>query len=410
MASKEMTSREIDLSSLDDEISMITDLGRWDGVIMSELAEFKGDNENHEMISDVYLSDFGSDDVMKIDGQILFEVKDRIWGMIVRALQLAGDGGDEEKLMIGLELAVPLAISEFIRDSVLRISHEAIISQLARKVEGLRLDNRRISDMSEVDPLTGLKNRTFLKNHAFKFLAEALYQRKPMSLVMLDLDGMKECNDGHGHLVGDKLLQYSAIVMKSCTRRPRLGVEEEDIVVRLGGDEFLIICLDTTAEGACAVGRRIANNFGGYYANYPDELEQQPTVSVGICNFSIGEEVYKEWSRHVENRSSLRGHSQVEVDIAKHEESKFLAVVFDKLLSDADGALYCAKGKMPLSDGTVLERGGKVVFNGEELPNDVGVIKGVIDRYKAGASHLYFREDDEDEAFVRCNDEAELTA
>ncbi len=103
------------------------------------------------------------------------------------------------------------------------------------------------------DDLTGLYNRrAFLKSLGEHFATAKRYGR-PLSLVMLDLDNFKSINDRYGHLAGDSVLRRVGQVLKN-------GVREADVVARIGGDEFAILCPETTADGAGEMLSRLMEN------------------------------------------------------------------------------------------------------------------------------------------------------
>ncbi|WP_210643642.1 MULTISPECIES: GGDEF and EAL domain-containing protein [unclassified Pseudomonas] len=84
------------------------------------------------------------------------------------------------------------------------------------------------------DVLTGLPNRTYLSDLLDQALAFSRAENLPLAVCMLDLDGFKAVNDGHGHASGDRLLVEVA-------RRLRSIVRGEDVVARLAGDEFVLV-------------------------------------------------------------------------------------------------------------------------------------------------------------------------
>ncbi len=94
------------------------------------------------------------------------------------------------------------------------------------------------------DPLTGLFNRRHMEDVLKQELARASRKKEPLSVVILDLDRLKEINDIYGHMTGgDKALQILADTLKQMCR-------EEDTPCRYGGDEFLVILYDTPAQVA----------------------------------------------------------------------------------------------------------------------------------------------------------------
>lgn len=93
---------------------------------------------------------------------------------------------------------------------------------------------RQIQQAAQHDSLTGLPNRTLLAEYCSHILAMAQRSGDPGAVLFIDLDRFKPINDLYGHDVGDKVLQEIASRLLACTRK-------EDIVSRLGGDEFIII-------------------------------------------------------------------------------------------------------------------------------------------------------------------------
>ena len=96
--------------------------------------------------------------------------------------------------------------------------------------------------MAMTDQLTALYNRHFLVEFAPKRLAEAMRHKTDLSLMVVDLDHFKAINDTHGHDRGDQVLREVADILKSVCRK-------EDMAIRLGGEEFLLILPHCSAEG-----------------------------------------------------------------------------------------------------------------------------------------------------------------
>ncbi|MBC7121816.1 MAG: GGDEF domain-containing protein [Pseudothermotoga sp.] len=106
----------------------------------------------------------------------------------------------------------------------------------------LEEERHRYKELSDLDPLTSLYNRRFLnqwlEEHAVKFA-----QNGRTVVVMMDLDGFKKINDERGHLHGDEVLKFFGDLLKRNTR-------SSDIAVRYGGDEFLVVLMNTNLDGA----------------------------------------------------------------------------------------------------------------------------------------------------------------
>jgi len=106
---------------------------------------------------------------------------------------------------------------------------------LRRKIETQLLEKQQHLDhLAHHDQLTGLPNRLYLSAHLPAAIAEAKKAGAMLAVLFLDLDRFKHINDSRGHEVGDKLL-------KTVAQRIRSTVRNEDDVVRMGGDEFIVV-------------------------------------------------------------------------------------------------------------------------------------------------------------------------
>jgi diguanylate cyclase (GGDEF)-like protein/PAS domain S-box-containing protein len=121
-----------------------------------------------------------------------------------------------------------------------------------RKAEHQRLrDRRRLARLAHHDSLTGLPNRLFLQRRLPKLIATADRDRSLIALLYVDLDHFKDINDSLGHSSGDRLLA-------SVAKRLRSAVATGDMVVRMGGDEFIVIAQGLPAVSAVDyIARRI---------------------------------------------------------------------------------------------------------------------------------------------------------
>jgi diguanylate cyclase (GGDEF)-like protein len=126
------------------------------------------------------------------------------------------------------------------------------------------------------DGLTGLKTHRFLMEALSAEWKRSTRTGRPFSLAMLDLDRFKFVNDSHGHLEGDAVLQIAARILEQNCRR-------SDIVARYGGDEFVILMPETTAEQA----RQIAGKLRGWIAEERLLRDKSVTASFGIASFPV---------------------------------------------------------------------------------------------------------------------------
>jgi diguanylate cyclase (GGDEF)-like protein len=130
----------------------------------------------------------------------------------------------------------------------------------------------RLVFLSRTDPLTGLSNRRHFEERLEAELSRARRHALPLSLLVLDLDGLKALNDAHGHRAGDVALRRVAEAIRN-------GSRASDVAARWGGDEFVILAPDTTLDDASALGERVR----GLVGDAEGELRTALSVSVGLA-------------------------------------------------------------------------------------------------------------------------------
>jgi two-component system cell cycle response regulator len=120
-----------------------------------------------------------------------------------------------------------------------------------RYQDKLRSNYETSLSMALVDSLTGLFNRRYFDAHFEKILEKSRRENfKPLGLLMLDIDKFKSINDGHGHPVGDEVLQELA-------RRLTNSMRPSDLVARLGGEEFVIVLPESRPEQVAMIAERV---------------------------------------------------------------------------------------------------------------------------------------------------------
>lgn len=122
------------------------------------------------------------------------------------------------------------------------------------------------------DPLTGVNNRRAFSRRLEEEIAHTKRYRKPLSLLIIDLDGFKAFNDRYGHLAGDEVLRQVARWLEG-------NVRDTDMLARVGGDEFAVICPATDAEQARKLAERIVRGVSSLALPGGDRI----SASVGIA-------------------------------------------------------------------------------------------------------------------------------
>ena len=149
----------------------------------------------------------------------------------------------------------------------------AVADVLATALARLRGEERMRHDAVH-DPLTGLANRTLLRDRLEQALARSRRRGGASGLLFVDLDNFKQVNDEHGHATGDA-------VLVELGQRLQKAVRPSDTVARLGGDEFVVVCEELDEQTAVALGRRLHDALeqplviGG--------LEHRLSASIGIA-------------------------------------------------------------------------------------------------------------------------------
>lgn len=143
--------------------------------------------------------------------------------------------------------------------------------RLIRKVSR---QNQMLDELRRVDPLTGLYGRTYWEQQASEALRQHAATGEPACLMMLDIDGFKQINDGRGHTVGDDVIRALSHILRGCVR-------SSDCAGRYGGDEFGVLLRGTEMAQAHEIAQRIRAEAEGY--RFRDHPELRFTSSIGIA-------------------------------------------------------------------------------------------------------------------------------
>lgn len=135
----------------------------------------------------------------------------------------------------------------------------------------LNVLNVRLHQLSVTDALTGLHNRAGLFASFPLDVEKAQRYQRPLAVILLDLDHFKSVNDQFGHLIGDQVLVEFATVLKDTIR-------QVDRVYRWGGEEFLLVCPETSSEQAKQLAQRILDSVRQH--RFP--TQKSMTVSAGV--------------------------------------------------------------------------------------------------------------------------------
>ncbi|MFA5164028.1 MAG: sensor domain-containing diguanylate cyclase [Candidatus Omnitrophota bacterium] len=181
-------------------------------------------------------------------------------------------------------IALPL-LSEGIPIGILTIegideehaeSFSILAEQLSLELKKISL-YERVQSLAITDGLTGIYvRRHFLERYAEDFARSKRHNLK-LSVLMIDLDHFKQCNDTYGHLVGDIVLKEIAKIMKDFVR-------QVDLIGRYGGEEFVLALPDTDRNSAIAVAERIRQEVERHKFRAYDETIAM-TISAGVATY-----------------------------------------------------------------------------------------------------------------------------
>ena len=163
--------------------------------------------------------------------------------------------------------------------------------------------NRQLTHLARHDGLTGLANRRYFDEHLAREFAQCARTRRPLGLIMIDVDHFKLYNDTYGHPEGDKCLQAVAEAIRRALRRPH------DFVARYGGEEFAVLLSETDTAGA-------------------GEVAEAIRAAVAMLDLPFA--------------ASPTGHVSISAGFTSHMSPEPKANALS-LLNDADKALYQAK-------------------------------------------------------------------
>ena len=169
--------------------------------------------------------------------------------------------------------------------------HELELVAMATHIAGIAIERKRAEDriyfMAHHDDLTGLPNRAFLKENMAKILFKARRNGRKVTVAYVDLDNFKQINDSRGHSAGDELL-------KELTARMVDSLRASDMVVRLGGDEFLLVFVHQSRRDS-GIARRLRELQKAIAQPVVvGDIEVSVTSSIGVAAFPTDGETPEE--------------------------------------------------------------------------------------------------------------------
>jgi diguanylate cyclase (GGDEF)-like protein len=138
---------------------------------------------------------------------------------------------------------------------------------------------RQFKRRSQTDYLTGIANRRYTFEQGNKRFNQAKKHHRPLAVIMFDIDNFKAINDHYGHDIGD-------LAIKACGRRARNWLKKNDILGRIGGEEFLIILPDTEQAQAVEIAERLRTSIESNQFVFK-EVKMNFTISVAVAMLTL---------------------------------------------------------------------------------------------------------------------------
>ena len=143
--------------------------------------------------------------------------------------------------------------------------------------QALLVANAELNRLAETDALTGVWNRRHFELAVRSAIAQAKRQGMPLSMMMFDIDHFKLVNDNYGHPAGDQ-------VLVALTNLIRINLREGDVLSRWGGEEFVVLLADCSADDAMQLAEKLRVNVAGHQFPEVNKL----TISIGVAEMISG--------------------------------------------------------------------------------------------------------------------------
>ena len=162
------------------------------------------------------------------------------------------------------------------RNEELQQLNKTLENKVEQRTLELQEANKHLKQLTVTDSLTNLPNRRYAMTHLATLWEKAVQCNKPLSCLMIDADHFKEVNDQYGHDAGDK-------VLVELSQKLQQALRNDDIVCRLGGDEFLVLCENTGCNGAKHIAQLLCDEISKFKVQVKNGA-WMGSISIGVAS------------------------------------------------------------------------------------------------------------------------------
>ncbi len=235
----------------------------------------------HREKPDVILLDAQLPDIDGFDVALKIRAMEKIedWTAIIFLTSMTKDEDLERGIEVGGDDYLLKPISEVVLKAKLKAMLRLVEMQraLVHVTEQLNEANAKLQRLSATDGLTGIANRRMYDELAIREWRRCERMKKPLALVMIDVDHFKLFNDKYGHQVGDECLK--AIAAQVGKAAPRAT----DLAARYGGEEFILVLGETDTDGAKWIANRLRQQVSDLKIPHYATSSRHVTISCGVA-------------------------------------------------------------------------------------------------------------------------------
>jgi diguanylate cyclase (GGDEF)-like protein len=231
--------------------------------------------------------------------QALFKWEPRSWSEVALRLPSCADGRGAHGEELTSLLPCPLTFEGRLigglviyhtAPAVFTDEHRRVLGRVSDQAAAVIFNSTRFEQTqheSHTDPLTGLANRRSLDRQFETGLAHAARTNGTISVVVLDLDRLKEINDTYGHEAGDRALRAIGSVLKSTVR-------QNDLCARFAGDEFVVVLWDCNPEHEARRTQELQTAVAAYPFEPRPGVRVSLSISAGLARFPLDGRTFDE--------------------------------------------------------------------------------------------------------------------